>query len=185
VVTPEELDEIYIKLRNLEVEIVDQAEVTGSSSPSRKRRKTNRDSISWMIPSGCTSSKWDKFPCLPGNRKWRFQSGLKTPKNEVKAIIYSFGFAGKEHIAFGGEIGFRTPKERFDRVILDKKIEGRENHLKALRKLVKEARLIDQRVDDRYADWQNTPAKENQDKCRAKFHKLDQKLHTHLSEVLL
>ena len=33
VVTPEDLDEIYIKLRNLEVEIVDQAEVDRVKQP--------------------------------------------------------------------------------------------------------------------------------------------------------
>src|SRR5439155_14741953 len=65
---------------------------------------------------------------------------------------------------------------RFDRVILDKKIESRDNHLRALRKLVKEVRAIDQYVDDRYAEWQNGPNKAKRDRLFKDFKKLDDKL---------
>jgi hypothetical protein len=37
------------------------------------------------------------------------------------------------------------PKERFDRVIVDKKIANREGHLRELRKLIKKVRAFDQR----------------------------------------
>jgi len=43
----------------------------------------------------------------------------------VKRIVYWFGFAGKEHIALAEKLASEPPKERFDRVILDKKIESR------------------------------------------------------------
>ena len=54
VVTPDDLDEIYIKLRNLEIEIVDPLKWIGSSSPKRKRRKMKRHaSIFSMTPFAC------------------------------------------------------------------------------------------------------------------------------------
>src|SRR2546425_6398034 len=40
-ITPEELDEIYIKLRNLEVEIVDQAEVDRVKQPEPEEQEDN------------------------------------------------------------------------------------------------------------------------------------------------
>src|SRR6266568_2178797 len=125
VITPEAMDEIYIKLRNLEVEI-------------SKR--------------------------------------IESAENEIKRIIYGLGFTGKEHIALAEKLVSDPPKERFDRVILDKKVEGRDNHLRALRKLVKEVRAVDQCVDDKYAEWQNGSNKPRRDKWHREFKKLDDKL---------
>ena len=58
--------------------------------------------------------------------------------------------------------------ERFDRVIVDKKIENREQHLRDLRKLVKTVRTLDQQVDDKYSAWQAGPTKARRDKTHAK-----------------
>src|SRR5439155_20065964 len=60
--------------------------------------------------------------------------------------------------------------------IVDKKIEGRENHLRDLRKLVKTVRALDQDVDHKYAEWQNGPVKGRRDKLAGEFKKLDKKL---------
>ncbi len=117
-----------------------------------------------------------QVPLLTREQEVEISKRIEDAENEVKRIIYSFGFSGKEHIALAEKLISEPPKERFDRVILDKKIEGRDNHLKALRKLVKEVRTLDQSVDDQYADWQNAPQKGKRDKLAADFQKVDQKL---------
>jgi RNA polymerase primary sigma factor len=61
-------------------------------------------------------------------------------------------------------------------VVVDKKIEGRENHLRDLRKLVKTARALDQQVDEKYAAWQSGPSKSRRDKLFKEFKKADKKL---------
>jgi RNA polymerase primary sigma factor len=101
---------------------------------------------------------------------------IEDAENEVKKTIYGFGFAAKEHIALAEKLISEPPKERFDRVILDKKIEGRENHLKALRKLVKDVRTVDDAVDELYAEWQHAPNKARKDKLHTDLRKLDEKL---------
>ena len=101
---------------------------------------------------------------------------IEDAENEVKRIIYSFGFTGKEHIALAEKLVSEPPKERFDRVIVDKKIEGRESHLKILRKLVKEVRAIDQSVDEKYADWVAAPSAGKRERAGEDFHKADAKL---------
>jgi RNA polymerase primary sigma factor len=67
------------------------------------------------------------------------------------------------------------PKERFDRVIVDKKIESRDNHLKALRKLVRRVRILDQQVDEKYAAWRAAASRRPRETAAA-FQKLDKKL---------
>jgi RNA polymerase primary sigma factor len=176
VVTPEDLDEVYIKLRNLEVEIVDQAEVdrVKQPEPEEEEDKSRLDILD--DPVRMYLKQMGQVPLLTREQEVEISKRIEDAENEVKKIIYSFGFAGKEHIALAEKLISEPPKERFDRVILDKKIEGRENHLKALRKLVKEVRIVDQAVDDKYAEWQNAPNKARRDKTQAEFKKLDEKL---------
>ena len=59
---------------------------------------------------------------------------IEAAENEVRKIIYSLGFAGKEHIALAEKLLADPPRERFDRVVLDKKVDSRNAHLRALRR---------------------------------------------------
>ncbi len=176
IVTPEDLDEIYIKLRNLEVEIVDQAEVdrVKQPEPEEEEDKSRLDILD--DPVRMYLKQMGQVPLLTREQEVEISKRIEGAENEVKKVIYGFGFAAKEHIALAEKLISEPPKERFDRVILDKKIEGREDHLKALRKLVKEVRAIDQMVDDKYAEWQNGGTKTRRDRRLAGFRKLDEKL---------
>jgi RNA polymerase primary sigma factor len=176
IVSPEELDEIYIKLRNLDVEIVDQAEVdrVKQPEPEEEEDKTRLDILD--DPVRMYLKQMGQVPLLTREQEVEISKRIETAENELKRIIYSFGFAGKEHIALAEKLISEPPKERFDRVIVDKKIENRENHLKDLRKLVKVVRTLDQQVDDKYAAWQGAPNKTKRDKTRVDFNKLDKKL---------
>ena len=182
VVTPEELDEIYVKLRNLEVEIVDQAEVdrVKQPEPEEEDEKARLDILD--DPVRMYLKQMGQVPLLTREQEVEISKRIEEAENEVKKIIYGFGFAGKEHIALAEKLVSEPPKERFDRVILDKKIEGRENHLKVLRKLVRDVRAIDQQVDEKYAEWQNAPNKARRDKVRQEFKKLDDKLQKTFSK---
>ena len=42
----------------------------------------------------------------------------------ITVLVYGFGFTGKEHIALAEKFIAVPPKERFDRVIVDKLIEN-------------------------------------------------------------
>jgi len=175
-VTPEDLDEIYTKLRNMEVEIVDQAEVdrVKQPEPEEEEEKTRLDILD--DPVRMYLKQMGQVPLLTREQEVEISKRIEDAENEVKKIIYSFGFTGKEHIALAEKLISEPPKERFDRVIVDKKIESRDNHLRALRKLIKEVRAIDQKVDEKYAEWQNAPNKAKRDKLNKEFKKLDGRL---------
>src|SRR5262249_54065546 len=82
----------------------------------------------------------------------------------------------KEHIALAEKLISEPPKERFDRVIVDKKIDSRDSHLKELRRLVKNVRKLDQEVDDKYAAWQAGVGSKNEPKLKTEFSKADSRL---------
>jgi RNA polymerase primary sigma factor len=178
VVTADDLDEVYTRLRNLEVEIVDQAEVDRikQPEPEEEDEKARLDILD--DPVRMYLKQMGQVPLLTREQEVEISKRIEDAENEVKRIIYSFGFAGKEHIALAEKLISEPPKERFDRVILDKKIEGRDNHLRALRKLVKDVRAVDQQVDDHYAAWQSESNKSRKPKATAEFRKLDTRLQS-------
>ena len=175
VVTPDDLDEIYQKLRNLEIEIVDQAEVdrVKQPEPEEEEDKVRLDILD--DPVRMYLKQMGQVPLLNREQEVEISKRIEDAENEAKRIIYSFGFAGKEHIALAEKLISEPPKERFDRVIVDKKIEGRDDHLKDLRRLVKTVRELDQAVDEHYAELQHAP-KSRREKLEAQFKKADQKL---------
>jgi RNA polymerase primary sigma factor len=175
-ISAEEMDEVYIKLRNLEIEIVDQSDVdrVKQPEPEEEEDKSRLDILD--DPVRMYLKQMGQVPLLTREQEVEISKRIETAENELKRIIYSFGFSGKEHIALAEKLISEPPKERFDRVIVDKKIENRENHLKDLRKLVKVVRILDLQVDDKYAEWQAAPNKAKRDKMQAEFAKLDKKL---------
>src|SRR5208282_6184271 len=78
---------------------------------------------------------------------------IEAAESEITRIIYSLGFAGKEHIALAEKLLAEPPRERFDRVILEKKVDDRIAHLRVLRRLVTRVHEIDQDVDHKYITW--------------------------------
>ncbi len=176
VVTAEDLDEIYSKLRNLEVEIVDQAEVdrVKQPEPEEEEDKSRLDILD--DPVRMYLKQMGQVPLLTREQEVEISKRIEDAENEVKRIIYSFGFSGKEHIALAEKLVSEPPKERFDRVIVDKKIESRDNHLRVLRKLVKEVRTLDQSVDEQYAEWVAAPSAAKRERSHADFTKSDARL---------
>jgi len=176
VISPEEFDLIFIKLRSLEVEIVDQAEVDRVKvpEPEEEEEKTRLDILD--DPVRMYLKQMGQVALLTRAQEVEISKRIENAEHDLKRIIYSFGFAAKEHIALAEKLIAEPPKERFDRVIVDKKIEGRENHLKDLRKLVRAVRELDQQVDEKYSEWQAAPTKAQNEKLGKSFKKLDKKL---------
>jgi len=177
-VSPDELDDLYSKLRNLEVEIVDQAEVDRikQPEPDEEEEKGRMDILD--DPVRMYLKQMGQVPLLTREQEVEISKRIEDAENEVKRIIYGFGFAGKEHIALAEKLISTPPKERFDRVIVDKKVESRDNHLRTLRRLVKHVRALDQDVDDKYAAMQPdlTVQKPPCEKILSEFKRLDDRL---------
>ena len=177
-VSPDDLDEIYTKLHNLDVEIVDQAEVDVVKQPEPEEEENKEDSKMRLDilddPVRMYLKQMGQVPLLTREQEVEICKRIEEAENQVKAIIYGFGFTGKEHIALAEKLISEPPKERFDRVIVDKKIESRDNHLKELRRLVKTVKKQDQEVDEKYKAWQASGGKI--EKAKSEFGKLDVKL---------
>jgi RNA polymerase primary sigma factor len=180
IVTGDELDEIYTKLHNLDVEIVDQAEVDVVKQPEPEEEENKEDAKMRLDilddPVRMYLKQMGQVPLLTREQEVEICKRIEEAENQVRNIIYSFGFTGKEHIALAEKLISEPPKERFDRVIVDKKIDSRDAHLKELRRLVKNVRKMDQDVDDAYAAWQGAVGTGREKKLKQDFLKADARL---------
>ena len=154
-VTPADVETVHEKLESLEISVVDQAEVDNINSLRRgvneKAAKDDKAKLDILDdPVRMYLKQMGQVPLLTREQEVEISKRIEEAENEVKRIIYSFGFTGKEHIALAEKLISEPPKERFDRVIVDKKIESRERHLKSLRRLVRDVRAIDHKVDEKY-----------------------------------
>ena len=173
--SPEDLDQIHIKLHNLEIEIVDQAEVDRIKHPEpEEEEKTRLDILD--DPVRMYLKQMGLVPLLTREQEVAISKRIEEAGNEIKRIVYSFGFAGKEHIALAEKLVADPPKERFDRVVLDQKIDNRDAHLRALRKLISQTREADMTVDQAFVTWRGARTPAGREKLLAKFKKRDQQL---------
>src|SRR5882724_10638144 len=178
-VTPDDLDQIYSKLNNLEIEIVDQAEVDRVKHPEAAEEEEPKERGRLDIlddPVRMYMRQMGRVPLLTREQEVAICKRMEASENDQKRLIYSFGFAAKEHIALAEKLISQPPKERFDRVIVDKKIESRDQHLKLLRRLTKKVRELDRKVDEKYARWQAASKASAREKLFKEFKQLDGKL---------
>jgi len=172
---PDDLDELFTKLRSLDVEIIDQAEAERTKQPEPEEPDDSRLEV-LDDPVRMYMNQMGKVPLLTREQEVEICKRIEEAELEMKHIVYSLGFTAKEHIAIAEKLLSEPPKERFDRVVVDKKIANREGHLRDLRTLIKRIRTADQKVDEKYAAWQKALQKGRKEKLAREFKKLGVKL---------
>ncbi|MEJ0090792.1 MAG: RNA polymerase sigma factor RpoD [Limisphaerales bacterium] len=173
--TPEKLDEIYSKLRALEIEIVDQAEVDNLKKPDGEEEESSRLDI-LDDPVRMYLNQMGQVPLLTREQEVEISKRIEDAETEITRIIYSLGFAAKEHIALAEKLLDEPPRERFDRVILEKKVDSRDAHLRSLRKVVINVQKMDEAVDQKYAAWHQAHGKAPGARALAAFKAADRQL---------
>src|SRR5882724_11943775 len=173
--SPDDFDELYTKLRSLDVEIVDQAEVERAKPAPQEEDEDARLEI-LDDPVRMYMNQMGKVPLLTREQEVEICKKIEEAEVAMKAIIYGLGFTAKEHIAIAEKLLSEPPKERFDRVIVDKKVANRDGHLRELRKLIKKMHAFDQNVDAKYFNWQKAVQKGRKDKLAKELKKMGAKL---------
>ena len=178
----EDLDAVLSKLRSLDVEIVmDQAEAERNErkQPEQAQAEEADEDARLEIlddPVRMYMNQMGKVPLLTREQEVEICKKIEDAEVEIKRIVYSLGFTAKEHIAIAEKLLSEPPKERFDRVIVDKKIANRDGHLRDLRKLIKKVHAADQKVDGKYFQWQKAHQKGRKEKLGRELQKLSIKL---------
>ena len=177
VVTPEVLDAIYSKLRGFEVEIVEAPDLERTKPQAEPAEEEDESRLDILDdPVQMYLRQMGKVPLLTREQEVQICKRIEEGETEARRILFGFGFTSKEHIALAEKLLCDPPRERFDRVIVDKKVESRASHLTVLRRLIKRARELDHALDKAYDQIRVTNGRGPTPRALAKYLKLDKSL---------
>ncbi len=180
-VTAEDLDQVHTKLRTMEIDIIDPADLEhGKQADADDDEETVRYE-NLDDPVRMYLKQMGKVPLLTREQEVEICKRIEDAETEARQLIYSFGFAAKEHLAIAEKLLAVPPKERFDRVVVDKFLDNREGYLKGLRRLVKQVRELDESVDRTFVEYQNAGQPAQRKRLETNFKRLDKKLQATFS----
>ena len=149
---PDEIENVISILENLEVDILDDSEVeTYKARMEESEEQEVRSSQADMIddPVRMYLKQMGQVPLLTREEEVSISKRIETAEQKAANILFSVGISANHQIELIHKLLNR--EERFDRVVLDKKIESREAYFTALPKLLADAEKINEQLDDYWA----------------------------------
>jgi len=125
------------------------------------------------------------LPLLSREEEIEICRRIESAQTEIKRIVLEFGFACKEHIALARKLLSTPPKERFDRLIVDSKLEHRAEHLKLLDRLVTRVEAWDQELDSQYQQWRDAFSAQERERISTEMRKLNSRIRPGLSLIAI
>jgi RNA polymerase primary sigma factor len=175
VTTPEELDLVHTRLRNLDIEVLDASDTEDAKSADDEEEEPQRFDL-LDDPVRMYMKQMGKVPLLTREQEVAICKRIEEADLEARRIICRFGFTAKEHITIAEKLLSDPPRERFDRVVIDKEVPNRERHSKALTRLVKTVRGLDQAADQKFQEWQRSRGAKRRASILAGFKRLDKQV---------
>src|SRR5436305_6199523 len=91
-----------------------------------------------------------QVPLLTREQEVEISKRIEEAENMVQRLINRFGFIAQAHLDLASKLA--EGGERFDRVILDKKIESRERYMKMLPRLCKQVEKLGASISGQYSE---------------------------------
>jgi RNA polymerase primary sigma factor len=134
---PELMDQLINRLRTMEVDIIEASDVDrykdGKKDIDEEDDEKDQKLDILDDPVRMYLKQMGQVPLLTREQEVEISKRIEDAELIVQKFINRFGFTAKAHLDLAQKL--IEGRERFDRVILDKKIESRERYMKALPKL--------------------------------------------------
>jgi RNA polymerase primary sigma factor len=140
----DELDLILMRLRKLEIDIIEASEVDRykdvkkESEEEEEKPEPRLDILD--DPVRMYLKQMGQVPLLTREQEVEISKRIEEAEERVADHIHRFGFVARAHLELAAKLV--EGGERFDRVILDKKIESRERYMKLLPRLCKKVQQM-------------------------------------------
>jgi len=168
----DELDLILTRLRRLEIDIIEASEVDrykdGKKDSEEDLEEEERTETKVDIlddPVRMYLKQMGQVPLLTREQEVEISKRIEEAEDMVLKHINRFGFIAQAHLDLANKL--IEGKERFDRVILDKKIESRERYMKHLPKLCKQVEQLSASVARQFCEVARNSAKKRPQKLKA------------------
>ncbi|MBA3850458.1 MAG: RNA polymerase subunit sigma, partial [Opitutus sp.] len=150
---PEDIENVISVLQNLEIDILDPQEVEGykarqEEAEEEESRTSNNDILD--DPVRMYLKQMGQVPLLTREQEVEISKRIETAEMNAQAALFAIGPIGKYLADLGEKLLQRS--ERFDRLVIDKKIESRDAYFKNLEKLVLSTRENDAAATEAWND---------------------------------
>src|SRR5207245_10175517 len=167
----DELDLILTRLRRMEIDIIEASEVDrykdGKKDGEEEEEEEEKPEAKLDIlddPVRMYLKQMGQVPLLTREQKVEISKRIEEAENMVQKHINRFGFIARAHLDLADKL--TQSRERFDRVILDKKIESRERYMKMLPRLCKQVEKLSESIGDQYAQLSRNSSKKETKKLK-------------------
>ncbi len=148
----DELDAILTRLRRMEINIIEASEVDsykdGKKDEEEEEEKPETKLDILDDPVRMYLKQMGQVPLLTREQEVEISKRIEEAETMVQRLINRFGFIAQAHLDLAAKL--TEGGERFDRVILDKKIESRERYMKMLPGLCKQVQKLSATIGDQY-----------------------------------
>jgi len=151
-VEPSDVEAIMQQLRDMEFDIIDASEVDRFKDKKRESGDDDapepKDQKLDILddPVRMYLKQMGQVPLLTREQEVEISKRIEDAEIEVAKHLHLFGFVSESYLELADKL--TKGKERFDRVILDKKIESRERYMKTLPKLCDQLKQLHEDNDD-------------------------------------
>jgi RNA polymerase primary sigma factor len=152
-VDPEDVEAIMERLRNMEFDIIDASEVDRYKDKKRDEGDGDEEDVKGDQkldilddPVRMYLKQMGQVPLLTREQEVEISKRIEDAEIEVAKQLHLFGFTAECYLELADKLN--KGKERFDRVILDKKIESRERYMKILPKQCEQLKQLHEENDD-------------------------------------
>jgi RNA polymerase primary sigma factor len=150
----EEAEQVHTFLASLEIDVIDASDVDRYKKGAAKDDDAAdiKDTSKLDIlddPVRMYLKQMGQVPLLNREQEVEISKRIEDAETAVLESVNRFGFTTKEYLTIANKL--LNQRERFDRVIQDKKIEGRVQYLKGLKALCRQVQSASDKADSVYA----------------------------------
>jgi len=168
----DELDLILTRLRRMEINIIEASEVDrykdGKKDAEEEEEEEEKPETKLDIlddPVRMYLKQMGQVPLLTREQEVEISKRIEEAENMVQKHINRFGFIARAHLDLARKLA--EGGERFDRVILDKKIESRERYMKKLPRLCKQVEQLSASITQQYCQLSRNSSKKRSKKLKS------------------
>ncbi len=175
---PGEFDNVINILENLDVEILDNDEeienfkTRREETEERQTRALQSDTLD--DPVRMYLKQMGQVPLLTREEEVSISKRIETAENKAIKALFSVALTNKFQIDIAQKLSAR--EERFDKIVLDKKVDSRENYFKDLPKFIDEAVAIEEKLEKSWENAENTDNPSLKKRHMTLFKNLESKL---------
>ncbi len=179
----EEIDNVLSILQNLEIEILEPEQVEEFKARQVKEEEDEtRTSQNDILddPVRMYLKQMGQVPLLTREQEVEISKRIETAELKAQEALFEVAIIGKYIAGLGQKLIDRT--ERFDRIVIDKKIESRDAYFKALPKYVELTTKNEESVAESWDEFQKAKTDADRKKILAKHTKREATLRTNYSK---